>query len=335
MRKITIGFALFIILVVAAYLRLDRRTPALEIDYAANREVILWNTTAVVRQPVTTVNFGERLDVLRRSDEQAEVRTSQGLTGWVSQGELISSELWDKAEERTKKAQAMPVEARGHTRVLSNLHVEPGRDEPRLRQLSRNVPVDLLERKVVAAPVKNESESEADDSAAGPQGKPEDWWFVLAHTASQSEGQPPTAGWMLGRFIDLDVPQPLPDYASSAGIRIVSWFELNRVKDASGNPRPQYLVLGEKGPEGRACDFTELRVYTWAVRHGRYETAFVDSNVCGKLPLEFTHESSNALTFSFQELTSAASERRTYRMIETIVRRLRQGTEAKARRAHS
>lgn len=330
MRKVTIGFALFIILAVAAYLRLRRPRPALEIDYAANREVKVWNTTAVVRQAVTTVSFGERLDVLRRSEEQVEVRTSQGFTGWVNQHELISSELWDKAEQRTKEASAMPVEARGHTRVLSNLHVEPGRDEPRLRQLSRNVPVDLLERKVVAAPVKNESESEADDSAAGSQGKPEDWWFVLAHT---TDGES-TAGWMLGRFVDLDVPQPLPDYASSAGMRVVSWFELNRVKDASGNPRPQYLVLGGKGPEGQACDFTELRVYTWAVKHGRYETAFVDSNVCGKLPLAFTHESPNALTFSFEELNGAASEQRTYRMIETIVRRVRGGTEAR-RRAHS
>jgi hypothetical protein len=328
MRKITIGFALFLIIGVAAYLRFHRPKRPLEIAYAGNREVTLWNTTATVREPLATVTFGERLGVLARYEDETEVRTDKGITGWVSDSELLSSDVWDKARERTKQAEEMPVEARGHTRVLSNLHLEAGRDAPRLRQLSKDVPVDLLARKPMEIPAKNQPGAEANTPPSESPGKMEDWWLVLAHTPDEG----PLAGWMLGRFIDLDVPQPLPDYASSADMRIVAWFELNRAKDAAGNAKPQYLVLGDKGPEGQACDFRQMRVYTWAVKHNRYETAFIDSDVCGKLPLTFTHASPTDLTFSFQDWSNVAPEERTYRMQQTIVRRVRQRGARQTRR---
>ena len=74
---------------------------------------------------------------------------------------------------------------------------------------------------------------------------------------------------MMGRFIDLDVPEPLPDYANSAGMRIVGWFELNRVADASQKAKPQYLLIGTHGAEGQPCDFSLLRVYTWGQKKER------------------------------------------------------------------
>ena len=73
-----------------------------------------------------------------------------------------------------------------------------------------------------------------------------------AHNRSRRIG-----GWLLGRFVELDVPQPLADYASSAGMRIVAWTELNRVNAASGKLMPQYLLVGTHGPEGQPCDFTD------------------------------------------------------------------------------
>ena len=32
----------------------------------------------------------------------------------------------------------------------------------------------------------------------------------------------------------------------------------------------------KRHPEGQACDFSALRVYTWYVKKSRYETAFID-----------------------------------------------------------
>jgi hypothetical protein len=334
MRKMMIGFAFFVILGVAAYLRFHRSKPPLEVVYAGNRQVTLYSTTAQVREPVTTVGFGDRLDVLDRFQDEVEVRTERGAKGWVSERELLSSELWDQARELSSKAAAMPVEARGHTRVLGNLHLDPGRDTPRVRQLRKNVPVDLLVRRPVE--VSSSTRAAGDEEPSGPapaQTKKEDWWLVLARTGDQGA----IAGWMLRRFIDLDVPQPLPDYASSAGMRIVAWLELNRVRDLAGNPKVQYLVVGAKGPEGQACDFSLLRVYTWAVKRDRYETAFVDSKVCGKLPVELMHAAApgGELTFSFEDLSNVTPQKRTYRMQQTLVRRVKQGEAAKSRKRSS
>ena len=72
----------------------------------------------------------------------------------------------------------------------------------------------------------------------------------------------PIAGWVVARFITLDLPDAVRDGTSSANIRPIAWFELNRVTDAEGD-HPQYLVAGTRSPEGQPCDFTTLRVFTW------------------------------------------------------------------------
>ena len=329
MRKIGIGFALFLIIAVAAYLRFHRPRAQSEVAYAGNHQVTIWSTTAQVREPVGTVTFGDRLRVLRTIADDVEVRSDSGLRGWVNKRDLLSSELWNQARELAKQAATMPVEARGHTDVLSNLHLEPGRQTPRVEQLSKGIPVALLERRVVPfrAPGQVGDEEEISTGSTQP-GRKEDWWLVLANTPEEGA----VAGWVLGRFIDLDVPQPLPDYADSAGVRIVSWFELNRVPDSSGSTKPQYLVLGAKGPEGQPCDFSQIRVYTWSKKHSQYETAFVDTDVCGRLPLNLTHSSAppGDILFSFQDIGNGAPEQRTYRMRETIVRRV--GISGKGKR---
>lgn len=322
MRKVAIGFVLFAIIAAGAYLRFRQPKPPLEVAYAGNRQVTLWSTAAQVREPVATLTFGDRVRVLHRFDDDVQIRTQAGTTGWVNKRELLSSEVWEGGRELAKRAATMPVEARGHTGVLSNLHLEPGRQMPRIEQLGKDVPVVLLERQVVAYQKEGQPGEEEVSTGAPDAARKEDWWLVLAKTPDEGS----VAGWVLGRFIDLDVPQPLPDYADSADLRIVSWFELNRVRDASGTMEPQYLVLGAKGPEGQLCDFSQVRVYTWSIKHGQYETAFVDSDVCGKLPLTLTRGAAGGdITFSFQDWSNGPPAPRTYRMRQTIVRRIAGG----------
>jgi hypothetical protein len=336
MRKVMVGFALFVIIAVAAYLRFHHKKGPIDVAYAGNRQVTLWSTTAQVRESVATVSFGERLDVLDTFEEAVKVRAPSGAIGWVNEHELLSPELWDEARGLETKAAAMPVEARGHTKVLSNLHSDAGREAPRIRQLNRDVPLDLLARQPADVPSANRTNADranADEEnpPSGPaQTKKEDWWLVRAHPSAEA----PFSGWILGRFIELDVPAPLPDYASSAGTRIVAWFDLNRAKDSSGNPKTQYLLLGAKGPEVQACDFSSVRVYTWGLQRNRYETAFVDSGVCGKLPVELARSTTSPgdVTFSFGDLSRGAPIKRTYRMHQTIVRRVKEPGETKPRK---
>jgi hypothetical protein len=332
MRKILIGFLVVAVIAIAVHFRLRRGKPPLETAYAANREVTLWSTTAQVRSAVATANFGDPLSVVSRFGDQVQVRTASGVVGWVSERDLLSGEFWQKAKALDAATSALPIEARGHTRVLSNLHVEPGRDTPRVRQLSKDVPLELFERRSVpsAAPRPGATEAQGTSPADAPDAKKEDWWLVRAHFPDQTS----MAGWLLGRFIDLDVPPPLPDYASSAGMRIVAWFELNRVSDATGQAKPQYLVVGDRGAEGQACDFTLMRVFTWGSQRQRYETAFVESDVCGKLPVKLTPAAmpGGDASFTFVDLSGAAPETRLYKMHQTIVRRVREGGSSPSRR---
>jgi hypothetical protein len=217
--------------------------------------------------------------------------------------------------------------------VLSNLHFGPGRDTTRVRQLNKDVPLELLTRQPAEIkPAATAENAEQESAGPPPVGKKEDWWFVRAHTTDQGA----MAGWLLARFVELDVPQPLPDYASAAGMRIVAWTELSRVNAASGKPMPQYLLVGTHGPEGQPCDFTMMRVYTWGKQRERYETAFVESDVCGKLPIARTQVPGGAgdLTFSFQDLSGGVAQIRKYEMHQTMVRRVREGGAPQSRKRH-
>ena len=337
MRKLLIGFIVVVVAGVPLYLRFHHKKAAQESAYAGNREVTVWSTTAQVRSPLATVSFGDKMDVVSRYGDQVQVRTAGGITGWVSDHELLTAEFWQRAKDLNAATSAKPVEARGRTRVLSNMHLDAGRDAPRIRQVNKNVAVDMYERRVVPVPSATLTKT-ADEEGSAAVGdanfdaRKEDWWLVRAHLPDQTE----MSGWILGRFIDLEVPAPLPDYASAADMRIVAWFELNHVPDDSGGMKPQYLVLGVKGSEGQACDFTMMRVFTWGKQRERYETAFVESDVCGKLPLKLTPGAAPGgdASFGFEDLSDGATGPRLYHMHQTIVRRVRaEGEAAPVKRA--
>jgi len=230
----------------------------------------------------------------------------------------------------------MPLQARGRTKVSTNLRVQPGRTEPRLYKFGRNVPVEIVGR-AVADWVQAADEKEA---ANEPQEAKKEDWFLVRGVATRPPGeaaaraaestnttQPgdqttPIAGWVVARFVELDLPNPVREGANSANIRPVAWFELNRVSDPSGN-KPQFLVAAARGPEGQVCDFTALRVYTWYVKKSRYETAFIENSLCGQLPVGVGKGPKGEPEFRFRVM-DGNKEERVYRLNQTVVRRVRE-----------
>ncbi len=319
MRKLLLGFAVVLVIAVALYVRYRPSSKPVEYAYSGNRHATLWSTSAQVREPIGTLNFGERLAILQRFEDQVKVKTDGGLTGWIQERDLMTADVWETVKDLGKAAAAMPAEAAGHTRAIANLHVGPGRDTPRIRQLGKDVHVEMLERRVPEIP--SSSSVNADEAGeTTPGAKKEDWWLIRANTPDEG----PLAGWVLGRFVELDVPAPLPDYANAAGMRIVGWFELNHVNDQNGAAKPQYLLVGTHGPEGQPCDFSLMRVYTFAARKDRYETAFIDSDVCGRLPITVSKPTTPGgdVEFEFQDITTSGLEDRKYKLIQTVVRRV-------------
>ena len=308
-----IAGVLLVAIAVAWWIRRPQQTAT--VAYVADRAATLWSTTAEVRHAVATLGYGERVMVTTRSGDQAQVRTDDGAQGWLDSRMLMDAPMWQRVSDLLNRAKAMPVQAAGHTRALSNVHMEPARDASRIFQFGRDVPVAVLQRKAVAAP--QAGGETGDNAAAQNQDNPkqEDWLLVLG------TGDTPIAGWVLARFIDLDPPQPIPDYTSAAGMRVVAWAVLNTVPDATG-AKPQYLVAGVRGGEGQPCDFTMLRVYTWDGPRQRYETAFIDSDLCGALPIRVS-QVGDETEFRFAEIDEDGAQR-AYRMKQTAVRRVRQ-----------
>jgi hypothetical protein len=333
-RKLLVAIPLLCVVAVAAWFFRPKHETLGE-AFISERNVTLWRTIAQVREPIGVLHYGDRVDVLARRNDYVKIRTLGGAVGWVDNRLLMETALWQRSAKLLEQARAMPPQARGRTKAATNLHVLPGRTEPRLYQFVRGVPVEVVGRAVADWAPAN---AEKDSSSESQDNKTEDWYLVRGiatrlpggnaaravenTTTSPGDQNIPVAGWVIARFVELDVPDAVREGTASANLRPIAWFELNRVSDPSGD-RPQYLVAGTHSAEGEPCDFTTLRVYTWNAKRTRYETAFIENNLCGALPVRLDHGPKNEPQFRFHVM-DGAKEERVYRLTQTVVRRVRE-----------
>jgi hypothetical protein len=338
-RKLLVAVPLLIIVGLLAWVLRPKRESLGE-EYVSERSVTLWSSVAQVREPVDTLHYGDRVDILARRNDNIKVRTVAGEIGWIDGRQLLEPALWQRSTRLLEQSMAIPVQARGRTKVQTNLRVEPGRTARRLYQFGRGVPVEIVGRSAADwVQVTDEKEPSSE-----PQGTRKEDWFLIRGVATRPPGestgraaetntttQPgdqsvPIAGWVVARFVELNLPDPVRDGLASANVRPVAWFELNRVDGPSG-AKPQYLVAGTRGPEGQACDFRTLRAYTWNAKKARYETAFIENNLCGQVPVRLGKGPQGEPEFRFRVM-DGNKEERAYRLIQTVVRRIREGGEA-------
>src|SRR5260370_15781255 len=213
-----------VILILAAliYWWLRPRAPNfIAIEYVADRDAPLWNTLAQVRQRVADLHYGERLEVVRQEGTAVQVRTPSGALGWLPDThQLMDSALWEQSAAMLARARAMPVQARGQTKTVSNVRIEPGRNGKRIFQFTRGTPVLVLDRTVADVPQSNEDSGVGEKDAGGEEQKPkqEDWLFVLrtesftpASGLPASDARPPpTASRPSPRPLTGSPPTPQP-----------------------------------------------------------------------------------------------------------------------------
>ncbi|MGH6864295.1 MAG: SH3 domain-containing protein, partial [Methylocella sp.] len=337
-RKLLIAVPLLLLVALAAWYFRPKHESLGE-AYVGERTATLWSSVAQVREPLDTLHYGDRVDVVGKRNDSVKVRTVAGELGWVEGRYLMEPALWQRSIKLLKQVTPMIVQARGRTKVQTNLRVAPGRTQARLYQFGRGVPVEVVGR-AVADWV--QVSDERDSGSEPPETKKEDWFLVRAlatrppgesnsnasemATTRPGDQTVPIAGWVIARFVELDLPDPIRDETTSTNIRPIAWFELNRVGDPASGDKPQYLVAGARGPEGQACDFTTLRVYTWNARKERYETAFIENNLCGQLPVAVGKGPKDEPEFRFHEMDNP--QQRVYRLMQTVVRRIRQDGES-------
>jgi hypothetical protein len=350
-RKLLIAILLLCAVAVAAWIYRPKHDAAGE-GYIGERSVTLWSGVAQVREPLDALHYGDHVEIVARHNDSVKVRTTGGEVGWIDARSLMEPALWQRSAKLLGDAQELPVQARGRTKVATNLRVQPGRTQPRLYQFGRGNPVEIVGRAVADVSQASDEKESAGEAAADSKkedAKKEEWLFVRGlATRPPSEANPrtpdtstttrpgdrtsPIAGWIIGRFVELDLPDTVREGTASANVRPVAWFELNKVSDITG-AKPQYLVAGTRGADSQPCDFTNIRVYTWNPKKSRYETAYIENNLCGQMPVrigtgpkgepEFRFRSKDANPSGDNSQTGNNDER-VYRLIQTVVRRIRE-----------
>jgi hypothetical protein len=120
----------------------------------------------------------------------------------------------------------------------------------------------------------------ADDSAETPEdhetNAPPDTW-ALVRTA---RGE---CGWALARALSMAIPDEVAQYAE--GRRIVAYFSLGQTRDGD-ELKNDWLWTTAAG--GEPYDFDSFRVFVWSLRRHRYETARIERDLKGYLPVRLS-----------------------------------------------
>jgi hypothetical protein len=305
---VRIRFKLLILLLLIAggiiayryYASWRKRGSAREVAYVVPSELEVVDTPAEITLPVESVKAGEQVQVLQRVRNWAKVKLADGRTGWVECKDLLDSQTYKASQKLLNDLESLPVQAEGHAPQSINLRVEPSRDSTVLAQLPNNQKLDVFGRKIVERP------SPLDQPSSPPV--KEAWYLVRADQR---------AGWVLGRSVSLDIPEPLGAYAQNSNI--VAWLVLNRVPDGDRQV-PQYLAADRAG--NQEVDFTHIRVFTWWVKRHRYVTAYVEGGLQGYFPIRVV-QTGNIPYFRLDLVDEDGNKiQKVYRLFGTITRPL-------------
>lgn len=307
--------------------------------YVSIRTTYLHDRVAPVSNRVCEVVNGQPLEVLDHAKRFLKVKTDKNEIGWIEERAVIDQKTYDGFVQLGQQHKDDPGAATATLRDDLAMHLLPGRETPRFYLLAGNDKVQLLAR---ASALKNPAEGPAlslfSSSAKPPEaGKParpanpkatapkettgpkaaagpnaagpepvqppvappvmEDWWL-----ARDAQGR---VGWLLASRLDVDAPDEIAEYAE--GKRIVGAWVLAKVADSESDKPdhqvPEYLTMLDPLQSGLPFDFDEVRVFTWSVKHHRYETGFRLHPIQGYLPVRvFTTKAGGASVpaFSFQ-----------------------------------
>jgi hypothetical protein len=87
---------------------------------------------------------------------------------------------------------------------------------------------------------------------------------------------------VLTRRLFMSIPDEVAQYAE--GHRITSYFSLGEVEDGDQKKHNWLWTTTAGGLE--SYDFDSFRVFVWSLRRHRYETAYIERNLRGYLPVE-------------------------------------------------
>jgi len=107
-RKLLIAVPLLLVVALVAWFFRPKHETLGE-AYVGERTATLWSSVAQVREPLDTLHYGDRVDVVARRNDSAKVRTAAGELGWVEGRYLMDPALWQRSTKLLK--QVVPTSA--------------------------------------------------------------------------------------------------------------------------------------------------------------------------------------------------------------------------------
>jgi hypothetical protein len=275
---------------------------------------------SVQSAPVATVSHGERLRILQRRRTFFRVRTPGGAEGWADERQLLALSDMDNLRRLATLAAKLPSQGAASPRYGDlRIYTQPSLGSPSFVTVKEKDRVDVLAHVVMprtamqrtpllpktpkkTAPKKKAKKSEYPAIPMPPPPHPPADWMQLSKTESDEEKEaadvaaaPPTptddwslvrtadgqTGWTLTRRVNMAIPDEVAQYAE--GRRIVSYFSLGAIRDDDIQKDIWLWTTVGDGPH--PYDFDSLRVFTWSLRHHRYETAYIERNLIGFQPV--------------------------------------------------
>jgi hypothetical protein len=345
LKAVSAALLLFFLSAASGCDRFQHTAPPDMVYVSARGNLYLHDRVAVVSNRVAEVENGEALRVVERAGRFLQVKTSGGKVGWIEQSAVVDHTIYDQFALLAAANKIDPIVATGTLDDELYMHILPGRTTQHFYLIPANTKVELLARASApkspipaAPPPEKLTQTASIQSVPGlpqPQAPAlEDWWL-----ARDPHGR---TGWLLAGRIYVNVPDDIAQYAE--GQQIVGAYVITKVDDPDSSfPRhmaPEYLTLEAPLDSGQPFDYNEVRIFTWSVRHHRYETAFRLRPIAGFLPVHtgmgtgpkgsavptfdfVIGDDANVVTDPATGITRPASPRTLhYEMIDTVVKRI-------------
>ncbi len=262
---------------------------------------------------VGVAHHGEPLEITAQRRRWYRVRTKSGAEGWTDDRQLLDKAQMDRLLDLAKETAGLPSQGVGKNFDTLNVHTEPNRLSASFLQVKEGEKFDVIAHRVIERtplpkrelippkpkpekPVKGKKKSSVPPPpapAAPPL--PQDWVALSKERARiPEEDLPPVAkddwtlirtrdgesGWVLTSRVYMGIPDEVAQYAE--GHRITSYFSIGKVQD--GDEKKDIWLWTTSVGLGEDHDFDGYRVFTWSLRHHRYETAFIQRRERGYFP---------------------------------------------------
>jgi SH3-like domain-containing protein len=314
-RPARLPLAIFVALLTCGCSSKPAADPAIGHAFAGPASLNLHQEIDSKSPTAAIAHHGDALDIVGQRRRWYKVRTAKGISGWVSDRELLDTAQMNRLRALAKETAGMPSQGAATTFSNLNVHSEPSRQSPSFVQVKEHERVDVIAHRVTLrgtpAPkrelipprpkierkkAKEKPSKIPSPPAPEPPAPPPDWIAL----SKLGEAAPPVetpkgpsddwtlvrtetgqSGWVLTSGLYLAIPDEVAQYAE--GHRITSYFSLGKIPD--GDLKKDIWLWTTAEGLGADYDFDGYRVFTWSLRRHRYETAYIQRRERGFFPV--------------------------------------------------